>query len=510
MSNSSAVSPLIDFLLESPSFTSEKALAQAVRQVAELAMPGGTFAVTTGEGTILSADSPRGTEQITARPLADWEAGPYELGAGLKLFGLPTGNEAPSDYTEVARIARAGVEHWTLAAARRVRRSWGVATQAYTQALVDEIEEEEALELAVESALEAGDSDLTLLYLPGMGGTWTCEFAAGDPAPEIIGAQLQLSESAAGPVSWGSTVSSHDADDLFVGPVGLLGQYGPVIVVPLRSGEATHGALVLLRRSGGLPYNQENLPLVESFAAVVTLALELEQGRKARAAALMLEERDRIGRDLHDLGIQLLFATGMQLDKLQAEVEDGEIPKRKIAKEIRAAMRNLEDAVAQIRQVVSGLKETEQRLNFAELLQQESSRSRRILGFAPSLVLELDGKILNPESETWEQEVEDLAIRVDEEIAADAVATLRESVANVARHAGARSVKVSASVSGRGHVGELVLSIVDDGRGIDPSRTRSSGIANMRGRAIGRGGGFAVGLGPRGTGTSVVWRVPLG
>lgn len=503
-------STLIDFLLDSPHLPSEQALGDAVCQLAELAWPGSAVAVVAnGQKVLASAGATEPQLDELIRGTRNWTAGPYPLGAGLNLYGMTEDNKPPANYKDVARIARAGVEHWRLEGARRIRRSWGGVTRAYTQALVTEIDEEEALQLAVTYALEGGNSDLAVLFLPGIGDALTCEFAAGAGGDDLIGSELVLTTEAARTMNLGVAITSHDILNLVTTPFETENAYGAVCLVPLTAGGTVNGALLLMRSTGRLGYSQENLPLAESFAATVSLAMELERGRQAQSVALTLEERDRIGRDLHDLGIQLLFATGMQLDKLQAEAEEGTMPRRRIAKEIRSAMTNLEDAVQQIRQVVTGLKDSEDRLNFVELLEQEASRSRRVLGFAPSLVLELDGVVLTPDSSAWKGEALELSSRVDEEIAADAIAMVRESVANVARHAGARSVKISATVSGRGAIGELVLSVIDDGRGINPSRTRSSGIANMSNRASDRGGSFAAGLGPRGIGTAVLWRVPL-
>ncbi len=509
-----AGSPEIAFLLAAPHVLELEELGQAICTLVTSSCPGSAVAVATEGGSIVAESGFGGADLPLDRQPPDLLASTLgaqvaNLGAGLKLLARTGTDCSPTAWLQAAQVAAAGVEHWRLKVGRRVRRNWGRVTRTFTQALMGEIDEEEALELAVQLALGCACADVALLFLPGVGDSWTCEFAAGEGATAHIGDDLVPTPEALRVLSEGRGASYFQPDLALESGAERYGDFGPTCLVPLSIEREPAGALMFLRRKGKLRFSRENLPLAESFAATVSLSLELARGRQAQSVALMLEERDRIGRDLHDLGIQLLFAAGMQLDKLRAEVEEGNYSRRRISEEIRGAMVNLEDAVQQIRQVVSGLKGSEERLSFVDQLEQEASRARRVLGFAPSLMLELDGLALDPHSDSWETQSLEMSSRVKDELSADAIATIRESLANVVKHAGARSVKISASVDGRAPVGELLVSVIDDGRGINLARTRSSGIANMANRASYRGGSFAVGMGPRGSGTSVVWRVPL-
>lgn len=169
----------------------------------------------------------------------------------------------------------------------------------------------------------------------------------------------------------------------------------------------------------------------------------------------------------------------------------------------------MEEAVRQIRAIVHDLKESDICAPFAERMEREASRSRQVLGFAPSLLFELDGQIIDPSAPNARDIIDELSARIDQSIADDAVATVREGLSNVARHAHARLVKIEVAVSGHGLTGELAISVTDDGVGVDPTEKRASGLANMATRARMHGGSFGVGAGPRGIGTSVVWSVPL-
>jgi signal transduction histidine kinase len=94
---------------------------------------------------------------------------------------------------------------------------------------------------------------------------------------------------------------------------------------------------------------------------------------------------------------------------------------------------------------------------------------------------------------------------IPDDIVPELLAVLREALSNVARHAHASAVRVSVRVSG----GEVVLGVEDDGTGFDPGKARG-GVVNMSERARDLGGGFEIGPGPSGTGTTVTWRVPTG
>ncbi|MFT0762413.1 histidine kinase [Actinomyces sp. F1_1611] len=515
-----ATTTLLDFLLAAANCETPAQMAEAIVDLSGQ-VTGSTRAAVCDSNWVPLASHGLGSDELHA--LADRQESPSalwptftdgitrELHPGADLLVLLAYSEpVDSDlWDRFNQIVRAGIQAWQLATARQLRLSWGPVTREFTQAVVADLDEEESLSLATELALRGGSAVGALLFLPSINRELACEFTAGEDTARFIGMPLEITELTREAFARGEGQCAPAYSQLVHDPLGALARYGSGLVFPLLAGDETVGAMLLLRAPEAPSFSGEHLPHIQNFAATISLSLELAQGRQAQSVALMLEERDRIGRDLHDLGIQLLFATGMQLDKLRAEVEEGRYSNRRIAEELRGAIVSLEDAVGQIRQVVSGLKDTEERQTFVEQLEQEASRSRRVLGFAPSLILELDGHILEAGSDTWAERSAELTRRVGEELAEDAIATIREALSNVARHAGARSVKIEVSVNGRAPVGELLVSVIDDGRGINLSRNRSSGIANMGNRAAYRGGSFAVGMGPRGRGTSVVWRVPL-
>jgi GAF family protein len=99
--------------------------------------------------------------------------------------------------------------------------------------------------------------------------------------------------------------------------------------------------------------------------------------------------------------------------------------------------------------------------------------------------------------------------RVDPDLSDDVVAIVREGLSNIARHAHATAATVCVDVSGQGKTGRVRITINDDGRGIDPSRTRNSGLANMAERARRHHGSFDADSGDGGVGTQIRWIAPL-
>lgn len=204
-----------------------------------------------------------------------------------------------------------------------------------------------------------------------------------------------------------------------------------------------------------------------------------ERLRHAQRALAIAEDRERIARDLHDTVIQRLFASGLQLQAVTGRVDP--------------------DVASKIEDVVDGLDETIRDLRtaiFALHTSDESARGLRSelldvvvgaagnLGFEPRL--EMAGAV-----ET-----------VDERVRGQLAPVVREALSNVARHARATSVKVLIDVGD-----SVVVSVVDDGRGISDGERRGTGLANLAERAHLLGGDVVLRPGPGG-GTDLRWRVP--
>jgi signal transduction histidine kinase len=242
--------------------------------------------------------------------------------------------------------------------------------------------------------------------------------------------------------------------------------------------------LTVARRQGGPPLPEGATSVVAAFAAQAAVALELAARRADAEQLSVLEDRDRIARDLHDLVIQRLYATGMSLE--------GAMPmaaRREVADRIHSAVDAMDDTIRDIRATIFALQsralthEPRLRADIVALVDEMTG----MLGFAPALRL---GSGLDSQATA--------------ELSEQLLAVLREALSNVARHSGATRVDVTVDTDSSGMLTVLVR---DNGSGI-PKGTRRSGLANMADRAEKLGGELR--LSPaEGGGSELEWKVPV-
>jgi signal transduction histidine kinase len=222
------------------------------------------------------------------------------------------------------------------------------------------------------------------------------------------------------------------------------------------------------------------MAMLTTFAGQAALAFERALAQEEREMYVILEDRERIARDLHDVVIQRLFATGMHLQtaaRLSVKPE--------VAERINSAVDDLDTTIREIRSAIFELR-TPMSAQLRAEIREVVAGAADSLGFRP--VLELDGP---------------LDSAVPGEIRADLLAVLREALSNVVRHAGAHAVQVAIRVVNR----TVRARVADDGCGI-PDGGRRSGLENMRTRAERWQGTFDVHANdPRGT--VVEWIVPI-
>lgn len=396
----------------------------------------------------------------------------------------------------------------------RNRERWVAVSQAITTTLLSGADEEEALAMIAAEVRDVAEADAALIILPSVGETWACEIADGDGSEDVIGAVFPPEGRALTVLANGVGMIVDSMSRARSLRVPQLGRYGPALYAPMISQGTGLGVLILLRFQGGAEFTSAELEMAEGVAAQATLALELAAARHAQDITTLLEERQRISRDLHDLAIQQLFATGMQLES--ARVSATEQPESAwLAPTLEDALTSVDESVRQIRSIVHSLREPDEAVGLVERLRREASLARTGLGFAPSLLISVDGANVGG-SEGAEAELalapsphETIDARVDDDIADDVVAVVREGLANAARHARASSVQVRIDVHGAGATGQVSVVVEDDGAGVDRRSTRRSGLDNLAVRARRHGGTFTLGTTPSGTGTLLTWRVPL-
>ena len=256
--------------------------------------------------------------------------------------------------------------------------------------------------------------------------------------------------------------------------------YGPALLIPV-GGPPSLATLAVMRRRDQDPFEPELRDLAAAFAAQATVALELVRSQQRERRLQVQADRDRIARDLHDHVVQRIFATALALDRIGRSVQ-AESPE--LAARLAERVDELDGTISRIR------------TSIFELQHQDASPEgvrHRLADVVRSVV---DGHGLRPDLRVH-GEVEDLAA----ELVPDVVATVRELVTNVVRHARAERVTVTVTVT------DVVrVQVTDDGCGL-PTITVRSGLANLADRAERRGGRLSASGGP--SGTEVEWWVPL-
>ncbi|HEY0259517.1 MAG TPA: GAF domain-containing protein [Lacisediminihabitans sp.] len=415
----------------------------------------------------------------------------------------------------LASAAGVAVENSELYAQARNRERWIAASQSLTTTMLEGADEEEALALIAKTVREVSRADTALIVLPSVGNTWAGEIADGYHADQLVGVVFPPEGRAMSVLreETGMIVDSMARAQTM--RVHQFAEFGPALYAPLRSRGQSSGVLILLRKPGRPEFDGSDLPMAESLASQATLALELASARHAEDVANLLDERDRIGRDLHDFAIQQLFAAGMQLDATKQKVGTGELTRDEIMASIDESLSQVDESVRQIRAIVHNLREPDQNVGVVERIRREASLSRNFLGFAPSLVISLNGTPINAVEAEEEAMIDHVEGCVGLDVSDDVVAVVREGLSNIARHAHATAGRVTVEVetpeepATDGILGVITVSIADDGKGIDPNRTRNSGLGNLAARARRHGGSFAFGPGIGGLGTEIIWTAPL-
>jgi signal transduction histidine kinase len=252
-------------------------------------------------------------------------------------------------------------------------------------------------------------------------------------------------------------------------------------VVPLRTQLAKGGLLVSFYDLDQVRRRDvDDRDLLRSFTDYAALTLDRGQAMSDREEIAVLSDRERIARDLHDVVIQRLFATGMQLQAaaMRAVKDDVRELVQRSVEDLDATIRDVRATIFELQTPPSGSLRSELRALVREY--------QRVLGFAPEL------RTKGPVETAATERMRESLLKV-----------LREALSNVARHADAHKVEIVASVGS----GLFTLTVDDDGVGTSATEAQS-GLANARSRAAALGGELQVGASPLG-GVRLSWSVPL-
>jgi signal transduction histidine kinase len=386
----------------------------------------------------------------------------------------------------LAATAGVAIENARLYEESRRRQEWLRASGEISRQLLDpEADYSETLHHIATSVKRLASADVVSLVRPTDDDPSQLEVvvATGAAERDLIGLRYPKGDS----IAWQAMQQGHgvrvEAVDQQPEIYLHLRPYVPVsqaMALPLRGETGPRGAIVAGRIIPHAPFTDADLDMAEAFAGQAAIALELSDARADQQRLGVLEDRDRIARDLHDHVIQRLFAAGLSLQSIAATVDDEAVDQR-----LARTVDELDDTIRQIRTTI-----------FA--LQEQSSRSLRgtalavVDQLAPLLPVRPDVQLVGP-----------LDTIADEAIIADVEAVLRESLTNVAKHAQAAQIRVYVQADNQ----RLALTVIDNGVGLGPS-TRRSGLANLNRRAERHGGYLDVGNSPEG-GLRLQWSIPL-
>ena len=384
-----------------------------------------------------------------------------EVFGNLYLTNKRGGGEFTEDDEAVllALGAAAGVaiENARLYEAARRQQRWIQASAEVTTRLLSGSDPADVLADVSLQALSLSGADLAMLALPDEERRrLTVSYAEGDGADAVRGLVLPAGESMSGRVlATGEPVTSADfaADERAAAAArGAMSQIGPAIVFPLGAPGNVRGVLTIGRLHGAPPFPQAQADVVASFAAQAGIALELAASRAEAERLSLYEDRDRIARDLHDLVIQRLYATGMSLEGTMSMITRPEVASR-----ITNAVDAMDETIKEIRGAIFALqaRDTADRADLRSDIVDLVEEMTPLLGFAPSLRLGAG-----------------LAGQIKPEVAEQALATLREALSNAARHAAATVVEVTVDLDANGM---LTVQVTDNGIGI-PADGRRSGL----------------------------------
>jgi len=418
------------------------------------------------------------------------------LGVPVRIRDTVFGNlyltEKQGGFTEedervaVALAAAAGVviENARLYEEAARRQRWLEAAAEITTALLGDISREEVLQLVADRAREVSRAHLSMVALVDEDADrLVVEVVSGEVDGGCLGAILPADSGVAAAVM--RTGEEVVLDD----PSAVPDREPPldrddltrVIALPLCAEASLTGVLTLAWTRGDESTLSGDVLLPATFAEQAALALQVASARQDRARLAVYEDRDRIGRDLHDLVIQRLFAIGLTLENAARMATKPEVATR-----ITTAVDDIDVTIREIRHTIFELgsgrgKMVDLRTELGSILEEHAV----VLGFRP----------------TWHTEGP-VDSAVPDEVRPHLLAVLREALSNAARHAKASSVDVSLAVGD-----ELVLTVTDDGVGI-PEGVRTSGLRNMAERAASAGGRCELVARPAG-GTTVRWSVPV-
>lgn len=361
------------------------------------------------------------------------------------------------------------------------------AVQEVTAAILAGSERDDVLTLVATRARELVNSSLATIVVPSGSTDLVVRVAVGHRAGELLGMRFNGTGSASAQVMQSRTptlIADAESDSRFHQPVVRIGGIGPALLIPLAAGAATLGTLCVANVRGGSSFNDDDRKLLETFAGQAAVAIDYANIRAELERLMVVDERERIAKELHDDIIQSLFAEGMGLQALEAMVTDDAVRAR-----LSQSVDNLDRVIRDLRNYIFGL-----RPGVAADRHLDAALRALASGFG-------EGSAIVFHVHTEPDAVSHYAGR-----APDIVSFAREAISNAVRHSSATRLDISFRSAGM----EAVLEVADNGTGFDPVAAEGvgDGLNNLRARSRSLGGRFELESTPGG-GTIVRVRIPI-
>jgi len=370
----------------------------------------------------------------------------------------------------------------------RSRERWLDALRDITTTVLAGNHQTSLLDSIAERALDLAEADAaTVMTSSSTPGELVVAAAAGARAGELQGQIMPLEGSISGAVmrsGEGLMFEDVSLDARAYQPIVKLGGHGPAFFVPLRVPGGVAGILMIANLRGGRRFSTQTRRLVESFADAASVALDYDRAQSELRRLGLLEERERIAKELHDGIIQSLFAVGMGLQGTALTAGNAETSAR-----LERAVESLDGVIRDLRNYIFGLRP-------GILADRQLDQALRSLG-----------------EEMQARSTEEVDVHVDAALAArlsarsaDIVQLTREALSNVTRHAKASRAIVRLERDGS----HAVLTIEDDGVGLKAGTDAGgNGLRNMRERAAKLGGSLQLTSGAAGKGTALRVSFPV-
>ncbi len=253
--------------------------------------------------------------------------------------------------------------------------------------------------------------------------------------------------------------------------------------VAVRVRGEVYGNLYLTDKRDADEFSEEDVSLTEALALAAGIAIENYRLHDRVRVLSVLDDRDRIARDLHDRVIQRVYAVGMTLQETTRSSDLGQVMDR-----INKSVDDLDATISEIRTSIYELGDSAVPAGLRHSVLELTSELAPMLGARPEV--SFAGPIDNA---------------VSQRIADNLLAVLREALTNAGKHAKATHYRVTLAVTD-----EVTLEVIDNGVGFNHSlkSDQGLGLANLRSRAERLHGTFDVTPVDLG-GTRVTWRVPV-